>query len=292
MKNKKVLITGVTGFLGSNLARKLLKLNFIVIGINKSNKIKNLSTNETKLIKIYKWKAGCSEKIFKENKNIDFVIHTATNYGRNSEKLQSILESNLLLPLELIKTAENYNIKVFINTDTFIEQFTNYYSMSKNQFLQWFKFFSKKKLFKFVNIKLEHLYGQGDDDNKFTTYIIKQCIKNNLNIKLTKGMQKRDYIYIDDAVNAFVLILKKHNKIEKYFKHYDLGSGKTIRVKDFVFLVSKLTNSKSTFDFGAIKYRENELMKVNLKLQQIKKLGWSCNIKLEDGLSKTIEHYL
>ncbi len=117
--SKTLLITGGTGFLGSHLAKRFLFKKYKVIILKRSfsniRRIKELFNNliwyEIDKLKDLKF-------IFKEN-NIDFIIHTATNYGRNNETISEVLHSNMIFPLELVQNALEFGIKYFINTDTF-----------------------------------------------------------------------------------------------------------------------------------------------------------------------------
>ena len=69
-----------------------------------------------------------------------------------------------------------------------------------------------------------------------------------------------------------------------------LGLRDTVTIKDFVGLVKKLCNNNTTdLNFGAINYRENEVMNTNTNIDKLKSLGWFPRFSLEDGLKKTIE---
>lgn len=139
---------------------------------------------------------------------------------------------------------------------------------------------------KFCNIKLEHMYGPGDDESKFTSYIINSCSKNEPEIKLTPGEQKRDFIYIDDVVFAFQLLL--NHKQDKAFEEYELGSGEPVTIREFVETAHRLTKSRSVLQFGALSYRENEVMHSSANVEALKALGWEPRNNLVDGLKKII----
>ena len=137
------------------------------------------------------------------------VVHTATCYGRNRETPLEVFEANLKFPLDLLEKAALFSTDTFFNTDTILYKYLNGYSLSKHQFVEWGKQYADEHKIKFCNIKLEHMYGPGDDDSKFTTYVINSCLNNVPEVKLTLGEQERDFIYIDDVVSAYQLLLKK-----------------------------------------------------------------------------------
>lgn len=285
---KKILITGATGFLGSRLTYKLLELEYDVIVLKRrSSNLKRIK-DIIKDIQVYEIEKNDISKPFRENKKIDAIIHTATCYGRDDESIATILEANVLFPLKIMETAASLNTPVFLNTDTVLSKHLNAYSLSKNHFLEWGKCFSKAGKIRFVNARLEQMYGPGDDDHKFTTYIIKNCLENRPELDLTYGEQKRDFIYIDDVVSAYSVLLNRAEMSKDMFLEYQVGSGKAISIREFAEKVHKITCSSSRLNFGAVSYRENELMYSQADIEPLIQMGWSCNTDLEKGITLTI----
>ena len=206
MKEKIIIVTGISGFLGLALTKSLISQDYTVIGFRRNIR-KKLKFNNKKLI-IYKNNKKQILKVFSEYSNILGIIHTATCYGRQNETILEILEANVYYPLNLLELAVKKNVKFFINTDTVLQKYLNLYSMSKNQFLDWCRFFAKNSSIKILNLKLQHMYGPGDDSNKFTGFIFDQLIKNVKEIDLTPGYQERDFIFIDDVVNIWFNLFK------------------------------------------------------------------------------------
>lgn len=282
----KIFVTGATGFLGANLVTKLLKLNYIIYAAKRSTS--NMSRyNDSSSQPIWvDLETICYEKFFKDN-SIDSIIHCATDYGRkNTEPIQT-LEANLILPLKIISAASGL-VKSFINTDTILAKDINNYSLSKKQFCDWLKIYSTKIVA--INIALEHFYGPGDDITKFTANVINSMISCKDEINLTSGMQKRDFVYIDDVVNAIILIINSSESFEKKYHSFEVGSGESISIKDYVELVKEISGNKTTkLNFGAIPYRENEVMNVKADISKLTNLGWKPNIMLLEGLKLTID---
>jgi nucleoside-diphosphate-sugar epimerase len=287
MKYKKALITGITGFLGSKVAIELANKGYEVVALKRnSSSIKRIESIINDII-IYDIEDINYSKLFK-NHNIDFIVHTATSYGRNNETPMEIFEANTEFPLKLLDAASIANVKKFINTDTVLDKYLNLYSLSKNHLLEWGKFYSMRNKIQFVNMRLEHFYGLGDDESKFTTFVINKCLANSENLELTPGEQKRDFIYVDDVVSAYMTVLNNDNKDNKWFEEYDVGTGKSITIKEFVETVWRLTNSKIKLDFGVLPYRKDEVMNSTPNIKGLIDLGWECKYSLEEGLSLTI----
>lgn len=286
----KILLTGATGFLGAHLLDGLLEktdYEIIILKRSFSNTFRIDEALKNTRVKFYNIDESDLETIFKEN-NIETILHCATNYGRNNGEILNVVQSNLMLPLTLLQLAIKYGTKTFINSDTVIDKKVNHYSLSKKQFLDWLKDGSSQ--INCINVALEHFYGAFDNKTKFTTYIIKSLLDDAEKIDLTKGEQKRYFIYIDDVVEAFLTILKNVDKFEKSFTSFEVSTEDNITIKDFVLLAKDLTkNTNTKLNFGAISYRENELMNCKTDISELKKLGWTPKVDVREGLARTIK---
>ncbi|MBD2165004.1 NAD-dependent epimerase/dehydratase family protein [Calothrix membranacea FACHB-236] len=295
-KSKLVLLTGATGFLGSHLVRQLLREKYKVIILKRSfsntTRIKDILSE----LIIYDIDKCDIKQPFQDFKQIDIVIHTATNYGRNNENIIDILEANTLFPIKLIETAIYFNTNIFINTDTILSKDINYYSLSKNHFLDWAKQLAEQNKIHVINLKIEHMFGEGDDSKNFVTNVIRSFLKNVEEFKLTKGEQKRDFIYIADVIAAYIVLLshvQSHIKTtSSFFTEYEIGSGKSILIKEFVEIIHNLTQSKTRLCLGDLAYRKKEIMFSEARIQPLLQIGWYPKYSLEDALSKTIDYEL
>lgn len=284
-----ILVSGSTGFLGSHLLKILLKNKYRVIALKRSTsdtfRIKHLSNH----LIFYDVDEVSIESIFINNK-IDAVINTVTDYGRSGNEILSIIQTNLIFGLKLLNESLSFKVKVFINTDTILNRDLNYYSLSKAQFVDWMKLLNLCNT-KIVNLKMDHIYGPFDDDKKFVFKIINQLKSNCSEIDLTEGKQKRNFIYIDDITSAYIIILEKY-KLLSNFEQFELGTGNNIELRSFIEKIhSKISKQQvlnTSLNFGAMPYRENENMDVNIDSSRIKELGWESKISIDEGISKTI----
>lgn len=280
---------GATGFLGSHLTSALLNLGHEVIVLKRKNSdVQRIKPLLAQVVSYDIEKVDLSA-LFNAHGQIHAVIHTATCYGRTGETASKIVEANTVLPLRVLEAAAINKVGVFLNTDTMLPKYLNDYALSKAQFLEWGKAFSARKKICFTNVRLEHLYGPGDAESKFTTYVIKSCLENVPELDLTPGEQKRDFIYIDDAVAAYLKILEHTCMSNVYYLEYELGSGNAVSIKDFVELVKKVTHSSTRANFGALPYRENEVMDCNINIESLKALDWKCRVDLAAGIKLTMQ---
>lgn len=289
--SKRILITGITGFLGSHLAKACLASGYQVIALKRRDSSLSRIESIVREVTLYDTDKLDISKLFAEQPGIDAVIHTATCYGRNGESINQIFESNTAFPLRLLEAASQAGVRTFINTDTILDKYLNLYSMTKNQFLEWGRFFAMRSRIHFSNVRLEHFYGPNDDESKFTSFIIKNCLENAPELKLTLGEQKRDFIYIDDVVAAYMLLIEKLGTFSDHYVEFDVGSGNAISIRDFVETVQRMTHSHTKAIFGALPYREGEVMLSHANVAPLQQLGWNCQTSLEQGLVRVIEGY-
>lgn len=292
MSSKRILLTGATGFLGSHLLE-----SFIANGFEIS--ILKRSTSQTFRIDFlasqYK-----SYDLDKQNLNEiielvkpEIVIHTACSYGRKNETTYDVFQTNLNFSLALLTQCEEHKVGTFINTDTLLPKNVNEYSLSKAQFREWLELKSNK--IQVINLKLEHIYGPKDDDSKFLPWIINKMISEDDSIKLTSGIQKRDFIFITDVVDVYLLILKRLNDLPNW-NSFDIGTNNLIEMRSFVLLIAEIVQKKykkqiiHRLEFGAIDYRPFDVMTPSIDVSQIKKLGWTPLIKINKGLELIINN--
>lgn len=286
---KRILLTGATGFLGSHLAKELLRAGYGVVALKRKSSLLQRVEASIPKIDLFDVEDLNFDTFFKDCGKIDAIIHTATCYGRNNESVTEIFSANTEFPLRLLDAGKRAGVAAFLNTDTSLDKYLNLYALSKNQLLQWGKFYAMHEKMRFANIRLEHFYGPDDDLTKFSAHVIDSCARNVPALSLTKGEQRRDFIYIDDVVSAYILLLEKLDSFNETFTGLDVGSGHSVSIREFVETVHRLTSSKTRLDFGALPYRKGEVMRSEADISKLVSLGWRCKYGLESGLKKVIE---
>lgn len=290
MSKPTVLLTGANGFLGSHLLEALLKQGYSVVILKRSTS--NLWRIEHLVGQYISYDVDkLPIELAFEEQHIDCVIHSACHYGRNGSALSEVVESNLIFGLKVLEAALNHQVTSFINTDSFLPRELNAYSLSKKQLVDWLN--QKSSNIQVINLKLEHMYGPKDDATKFIAWLVKQLKQNVSQINLTAGIQKRDFIYIDDVVSAFLCVLQ-HAENLPGFNEFEVGTGVSIEVKTFVENLEQvfeqrngLTNTQ--LNFGAVPYRQGEIMEFKVDNQALRQLGWEPKVSLSQGLEQSLK---
>lgn len=284
---KTILITGINGFLGSHLA-KTLKKQYNVIGLVYS--LSNLNRISSHDFLVYN--SENLKRVFKEN-DVFAIIHTATVYKRENTDLNEVISTNIMLPVNLYELALKHKVKAFLNTDTFFNHskhnysFLPEYTLSKKHAIEWLKLIKHANC-KVINMKIFHMYGPNDADNKFIPQMLKVMTNNTPYVETTKGEQTRDFIYIDDVVSAYALVLKSLDNENQDFSEYEIGTGTATTIKDFLLKMKAITNSNTEIQFGALEYRANEIMNSKANILKLSALGWEPKFDIEQSLMKLI----
>ena len=283
---KTFLLTGSTGYLGSHLLDAMLKKYSCILLNRRSSKNREKIDKYLPYIKEYFIDECSFDDIFK-NEEIHGVIHAATTYDNANINTSSIIQSNLLLPITLLEAAEKSGVKNFYNIDTVLNNNLNRYSKSKSQFRDYVEHIKPKM--SITHIRLEHMYGPGDN-NKFIPMLIDK-MKRDAPIDLTRGVQELDFIYIDDVVSGIMTILDDNRMNVQEISSVDLGSGSTITLKEFVEMLKDKINSNSELHFGSIPYRKHEKMKSKADTSYLQKLGWAPKFSINEGIKKMVVYY-
>jgi nucleoside-diphosphate-sugar epimerase len=208
-----------------------------------------------------------------------------------------ILDTNIVLGVNLLKSAVKHGVKTFINTDTFFNtdnlrsSYMQAYTLSKKQFTEWLKYFSFSGV-SVINMKIHHVYGPGDNSDKFIPWLQTSLIKNSGPVNLTSGIQLRDFIYIDDVVSAFSLALKAFD-IQEKFKEYNVCTGIKTSVRDFSLELRSQIIDKYAVDtelvFGAIPTSSDEIMDVSNDSSSLVSIGWTHSSSIKQGIKHMLE---
>ena len=264
--DKKILITGSTGFVGSNIIRSLLKKNVHIYDVLRSKnknkiKIKKLRRNKNYSPIFYNKFYELQKKLKKVK--IDIIINCATFYTKKNDikNIEKLVQTNIIFCSVVLEILKN-KIKKFINFGSMMEyskgnHFSpeNFYAVTKYSFQKVEEFYKlNNKNIKFYDLKLYETYGDNDQRKKIIPTIIKNYLLNK-NVKIVSKNLEMNFVHIDSLTNVIEMIIfrkikegeyciknKKFIKIQKLINSLNKKLLKKIKVK---YLSSyKITNSK------------------------------------------------
>ena len=300
--SKYVILTGGTGFVGSHILEKLLKLNKKVILLKRSFsntwRIDEFIGNENLILK----------NIDKENLNdifnqynIECIFHLASNAQRgiDLDTITSMINSNITFPTKLLETSVNNNVKFFINTGSVYEYQLNQppisertkikpfnlYASTKIAFEDILKFYSNDYDLNCSTLKLFTPYGPKDNENKIIPYLIINSIKKE-NILVKSPNKTLDLIYVDDVVDCYISLMNNILKFKKY-ETFNVGTGIGTSIKDVLELIEHNVGKNNNVNFGDLE--DHQVWCTNNKIK--KKLNCNPKIKLNEGIKITINYY-
>lgn len=133
-------------------------------------------------------------------------------------------------------------------------------------------------------IRIFSTYGPGDSAHWMIQEVITKLLKNS-DVELTEGRQMWDFLFVDDAAMAFVLVAEG----EEGLGFVNLGSGMSLEIRDVIQKLSTITNSKSKLEFGKIPYREDQVMHLEADITKLTMAtSWTPLVGIDDGLTRTV----
>ena len=290
----KALITGISGFVASNLAIKLENEGWDIIGIKRSSSKLNALAEKKNRIKLYNYDGSNDSLKSAFSNKPDVVFHVASWYLREhkEEQISELLQSNITFSSQLAENAINSGCKNFINTSSFtlFDKNGNYapdslYSATKKAFCDILEYYSNCKNLNIITLYLYDNYGANDLRQKLF-WLFDQSANHGKKIDFTKGEQRLFPVYIDDTTQAFKNAYEiLENSAEKNINLEFFVAEKDYSLKEIAKTYEKISNKKLNINWGAIPYRENQIMKPFLG----KKLpNWQQKIDLEEGIRKLL----
>tara|TARA_B100000989_G_scaffold295557_1_gene276902 strand:+ start:1400 stop:2308 length:909 start_codon:yes stop_codon:yes gene_type:complete len=299
LKKNKILIAGGTGFIGYHLAKRCLKLNWKVVSISTKPPKKNRKLENVNYLIL----DISNQKILFEklSSNYDYVVNLA-GYVDHSHKVKT-MKSHFNGCKNLSLFFLNSKIKKFIQVGSCIEygKIKSPQIEKKNNIQKTYSVYGKAKLlstkfllklskeqnFPSVIIRLYLVYGPNQDTNRVIPSTIKNAIENK-KFPCSSGKQLRDFIYVEDVIDAIIKILKNKNVKGEII---NIGSGKPIAIKKVILKICKLVNSGIP-QFNKIKFRKDEIPKLYPSIKKAKKLiKWSPQVDMFSGLNKCIQYH-
>ncbi len=305
LKNKKILVTGGAGFIGSHLTQRLVNAGAKVTVIVKYNSIIDCP----RLVKVWD-KINIVEADLRNTDSVsemkkltfDLVFHLAA-YNHVGDSFKHVIEninSNIISTVNLLNNGPN--IKKFIHMGSSeiyglqsklpfnVSEKPNPmspYALTKFGSELFAILKSKSNKLDLICVRPFNTFGPFQSEKAIIPEMIINCIQNK-EIKTTSGKQTREFNYIDNIIDGILFLNKK---IKHRIEPINIGSNQPISIKNLVKKIHKFTKSKSKLKIGSLKYRPNEIWNMQANNKFITSKGWKPKISFDNGLNQTISWY-
>lgn len=305
LSNKKIVVTGGSGFLGSHVVDKLIQRGCNKIFVPRS-KDYDLRTEQ-----------GIN-KLFKDVRP-DIIIHLAAvvgGIGANRENPGKFFYDNLIMGTQLIEQSRLNDVEKFIAIGTicaypkytpvpfkesdlwigYPEETNAPYGLAKKMMLVQSLAYREQYGFNSIHLLPVNLYGPRDNFDPVTSHVIPALIKKCIDAKKNKdkvievwgtGEATREFLFVEDAAEGIVMATENYNKSEPV----NLGSGYEISIKDLVAKIIDITEFKGevVWDRNKPDGQPRRCLDTSLAYQEFR---FRAKTEFDEGLRKTIDWYL
>lgn len=283
----KILVTGATGFIGTNLTRELRKKHELYIlgqfeGDPEKLRLPGIvMTDDIQRLADY----------IKSNE-IEGIIHLASLYltVHTPEQIKNLVSSNVYFGTAVLEAASLAGcVKWFLNTGSIWQNYNvkgnvynpvNLYAATKQAFIDMAKYYSDVFRIRFCTLKLCDTYGPNDTRKKLFK-LFKDYSESGEVLKMSPGEQKIDLIYITDIIAGFTQLAELLSGDMELEDEYVLTSGRQIPLKELAQLFCEVSGRKLNIEWGGRPYREREVMN---PWRGIPVPGWNAKINVEEGI--------
>jgi nucleoside-diphosphate-sugar epimerase len=290
---KRAFITGGTGYIGSNLVKRLLSDGWLVHMIIRPGSSLDLIDPYSRVISTHLYDGSVNSIINAlECAKPDLVFHLASLFlAQHSPKdVEKLMLSNLIFPTQLLEAMTICKVDRLINTGTSWQHYrdesycpVNLYSATKQAFEDVIKYYVELGSIRVVTLSLFDTYGPKDPRAKLIPLLWKAA-SGESPLKMSPGEQLIDLVYIDDVISAFQVATQLFEDACIRMEKYGVSSGNPKKLTEIVKIFEKVIGIQVPVIWGARPYRDREVMKPWTKFTTIP--NWQPMVNLNEGIIK------
>lgn len=308
LEGGRVLVTGATGFIGSHLVRRLAAGGVDVhaltstvssvyparlLGLRDSITMHEGSLND---------RSAMDSVVAQVRPTHVFHLGAYTHVGKSWQRVDECIQTNVQGTVNLLEALAGSGYERFVYTGTSeiygdvgvpfredaIVNPISPYSVSKYAGERYCRMFHAGYGWPIVMVRPFNAYGPWQSPDRVIPEIIARALRGE-EIKMTQGMQTREFNYIDDLVDGFIRAATTPGVEGEVF---NLGCGEEVSMRDLALMVLALMGNPIEPQFGALPDRPTEIWRMYCDGTKARgALGWTPQHSLADGLVKTIAWY-
>lgn len=304
-RNRRVLVTGGTGFLGSHLVRRLVGLGADVHALARSrspiDRIADVAGNVKILLGDLRVRRDVKAAVAAARP--DLIFHLAAHgVDPRMRNPISIIQTNVLGLLNLLEASVDTPYTRLVNTGTCIEYGNqrvpisesvepdplNVYAASKLTALHLCNLHRRFHGKPIVTLRPFTFFGPWERRNRLIPSVVLSILARRP-IRITAGIQTRDYTYVDDMVAAFVSAAVAEQAVGEVI---NIGSGEDFPVREIVERIREILKADVPVEVGALPTMPDEAWRLcadNTKARAI--LGWQPQVTFEEGVRRTFDWF-
>jgi nucleoside-diphosphate-sugar epimerase len=279
--SKRVLISGATGFIGTEVTERLIDLNAQVSVITRTRPI----TQTVNWISAMDGDAFPSQEIAEFNPEV--VIHLATRFqsSHSPTDIKGLIQSNIEFGTNLLESAKEAGA-VFVNINSAWQHFesqqyspVSLYAATKQAFADIAQFYGETGLH-LRNLTLYDTYGPTDKRNKLIRQLL-NAASSNEHLDMGPGDQLINLLFVSDVATAILGIAQLPPA--PIIQNYVVRAENSISIHELVMEIEKVTKKELNVNWGARQVRPREMNTDWVFGEMLP--GWQQQVKLSEGLS-------
>jgi nucleoside-diphosphate-sugar epimerase len=308
LENRRVLVTGAAGFIGSHLTRRL---------VNRGAEVHVLSSSVSSVYpvrlvdlqgRITVHEASLADRdametlVHRTEPSIVFHLGAYTHVGKSWHRIQECVETNIEGTVNLLQALAPHGYDRFVSTGTseiyggvdvpFREDAavnpSSPYSVSKYTAELYCKILHNAHGWPVVMLRPFNAYGPAQSPDRIIPEIIVRALRGH-ELKMTQGRQTREFNFVEDLVDGFVLAGTTEGVEGEVI---NIGNGEEISMRDLATMILDLMGNPIEAQFGALPDRPGEIWRMYSDSTKAReRLGWKPSHSLQEGLQRTIDWY-
>jgi nucleoside-diphosphate-sugar epimerase len=307
MKDKRVVVTGGSGFIGSHLVKRLLEQGAqVAVTVRYGNVIKNERLREEwtrlKVIEADLRNRGALDDVRKFDPHVVFHLAAYNHVGESFRQVEECFDVNAKGTANLLDVVPGTESFIYMSTSEvyghqsgvpFVETMNpepiSPYAITKYAGELYCRMKQRMKgSGRIVVLRPFNAYGPYQSSKAIIPELIINCLKGRP-IRTTKGEQTREFNYVGNLVDGLIDAASDKSTIEG---PVNLASGEEVAIRDLVKKIAALTDTKSSIEIGALEYRPTEIWRMFADSSRARSLfGWTPRVNLDEGLKLTVEWY-